>query len=82
MNDETQTKEKKGEERFCSLCHRSERIAGKLVEIPGNMLVCNDCMQKSFDAMNRQLNHGGLQDLLRNVTNLGVIDLSNPGTFG
>ena len=33
------------------LCHRPESVAGKMIELPNNMCVCRDCMQKSFDAM-------------------------------
>ncbi|MBQ7372575.1 MAG: ATP-dependent Clp protease ATP-binding subunit ClpX, partial [Blautia sp.] len=34
--------------KYCSLCRRSERQAGKLVELPNNLCICSDCMQKSF----------------------------------
>lgn len=26
-------------------------VAGKMIELPNHICVCNDCMQKSFDAM-------------------------------
>ena len=39
-------------EKVCVLCHRPESTAGKMVELPNNMTVCQDCMQRSFDAMN------------------------------
>lgn len=39
-------------EKVCVLCHRPESVAGKMVELPNNMTVCQDCMQRSFDAMN------------------------------
>ncbi|WP_346708821.1 ATP-dependent Clp protease ATP-binding subunit ClpX [Massilistercora timonensis] len=38
-------------EKVCFLCHRPESVAGKMIELPNNMCVCRDCMQKSFDAM-------------------------------
>lgn len=38
-------------EQVCFLCHRPESVAGKMIELPNNMCVCRDCMQKSFDAM-------------------------------
>ena len=28
-----------------------ESVAGKMIELPNHICVCNDCMQKSFDAM-------------------------------
>ncbi len=39
-------------EKVCSICRRTESRAGKMIAMPGNMFVCPDCMQKSFDAIN------------------------------
>ena len=39
-------------EKICFLCHRPESVAGKMIDFPNNMSICQDCMQKSFDAMN------------------------------
>lgn len=39
-------------EKLCSICHRPESITGKMIELPNNLYVCPDCMQKSFDMMN------------------------------
>ncbi|MCD8078606.1 MAG: hypothetical protein LUE63_09610, partial [Lachnospiraceae bacterium] len=33
------------------LCGRPEGIAGKVIEMPGGICVCPDCIQKAFDAM-------------------------------
>ena len=38
-------------EKICFICHRPESIAGKKIDLPNNICVCGDCMQKSFDAM-------------------------------
>jgi ATP-dependent Clp protease ATP-binding subunit ClpX len=38
-------------EKYCLICHRPESTAGKMVDLPNHITVCNDCMQKSFDAM-------------------------------
>lgn len=38
-------------EKYCLICHRPESVAGKMVDLPNNITVCSDCMQKSFDAM-------------------------------
>ncbi|MCP1108820.1 ATP-dependent Clp protease ATP-binding subunit ClpX [Lachnospiraceae bacterium PF1-21] len=38
-------------EKVCFVCHRPESTAGKMIELPNRIYVCNDCMQKSFDAM-------------------------------
>ena len=45
-------KEEKEYEGICYICHRPERVAGKMVKIPGNICICNDCMQRTFDTMN------------------------------
>lgn len=39
-------------EKICFLCRRPESVAGKMIDIPNNICLCSDCMQKSFDAMN------------------------------
>ena len=41
-----------GYERVCFICHRPESVTGKMVELPNNIAVCPDCMQRSFDMMN------------------------------
>ena len=33
-------------EKVCFVCHRPESVAGKMINLPNNMCVCNDCMQK------------------------------------
>lgn len=44
--------DEEGYERYCFLCHRPESVVGKLIDLPGDMSVCSDCMNKSFEAMN------------------------------
>ena len=29
-------------EKFCTLCHRSERQAGKMIDLPNNIHICQD----------------------------------------
>lgn len=38
-------------EKVCYLCKRSESKAGKMMMMPGNICVCADCMQKTFDTV-------------------------------
>lgn len=45
-------KDDKGYEDICYICHRTERTAGKMIKIPGNICICGDCMQRTFDTMN------------------------------
>lgn len=59
-----------GYEKICFICHRPESVTGKMIELPNNITVCPDCMQRSFDAMtsgsidlNRLMNMPGVQFL-------------------
>ncbi|MGO5052766.1 ATP-dependent Clp protease ATP-binding subunit ClpX [Lachnospiraceae bacterium LCP25S3_G4] len=39
-------------EKVCFICHRPESVAGKMMDLPNDINICSDCMQKSFDVMN------------------------------
>ena len=44
--------DKTGEyEKFCMLCRRPESQAGKMIEMPGSLCICGDCLQKTIDSM-------------------------------
>ncbi len=57
--DQEKDKEKKTEttedqkesewEQVCSICHRSEGKAGRLLNMPGNLFLCNDCLQRAMN---------------------------------
>ncbi len=67
-----------GYERFCFMCHRPESVTGKMLEIPGGICICTDCMQKSMNTVQ----NSGLdpQELLKDLPpNLGKIDLGMLG---
>ncbi len=38
-------------EKICYICRRPESKAGKMITLAGNMCVCPDCMQRTFDSM-------------------------------
>ncbi len=38
-------------DKICYLCRRSESKVGKMIEIPNDITICSDCMQKTFDTM-------------------------------
>ena len=40
-------------EDVCYICKRPERVAGRMIHIPNNINVCNDCMQKTFNSMDK-----------------------------
>ena len=54
-------------EDVCYLCKRTESRAGKMINIPGNICICADCMQKTMNSFS-SMGPGGL--------NLGGFDLS------
>lgn len=65
-------------EKFCTLCRRSEKQAGKMIDLPNNIHICSDCMQKSFDSMNQQMNSSNFNyNDLFNMPNISMIDLSS-----
>lgn len=62
-------------EKICFLCRRPESIAGKMIELPNQICVCPDCMQKSFDAFNNS--DMDYSQLMGNMPNMSVIDLTS-----
>ena len=73
--DPSEKKEREDEyEKICFLCRRPESKAGKMIELPNNIHICTDCMQKSFDTMN----HGNINyaDLMQHMPNISMIDFS------
>lgn len=63
-------------EKICYICRRPENKAGAMIEMPGNLCLCHDCMQKTFNSM-----FNGTADLsrLQNMPymNLNMGDISN-----
>ena len=77
-DDDDQEENKKEHEKYCTLCHRAESEVGKMIDLPNNIHICPDCMQRSFDSMNQQMQTGNFNygDLL-NMPNVSMIDLSS-----
>ncbi|MCD8330130.1 MAG: ATP-dependent Clp protease ATP-binding subunit ClpX [Lachnospiraceae bacterium] len=57
MSDEKNTKDTEngssrdgGYEEVCSICRRPESKAGRMIHLPANLCVCNDCLQKAINA--------------------------------
>ena len=65
-------------EKICYICRRPESICGKLISLPGNMDVCADCMQRSFDSINGSTN---IDDILKgsNIPGISFLNLSDLG---
>ena len=66
-SEQKKEKDDDGYEKICFICHRPESVTGKMIELPNNITVCPDCMQRSFDAMNN-----GTIDLNRLMNMPGV----------
>lgn len=69
--EETVKKEKRERKtdpfkKFCYMCRRTEEQAGKLTRMSGDIHICQDCLQKTFDTMN----NGGFG-------NFGIFDLGS-----
>ena len=45
--------EKDQYEKICYICRRPESKAGAMIDMPGGMCLCHDCMQKAFDTVSR-----------------------------
>ena len=73
---ETEEGDKKDEyERVCFLCRRPDSKCGSMINLPNNICICAECMQKSFDSMNNgTINYN---DLMRNMPNISMVDLSS-----
>lgn len=40
-------------EDVCSICHRTESVAGKMLKMSDSLCICMDCLQKSTDMINQ-----------------------------
>lgn len=64
-------------EDICYICRRPESRAGKMIHIPGNICICSDCMQKTFDSMNK--NGGPYADMMNfNPALMGILPQDIP----
>lgn len=57
-------------EEICYICRRLESKVGKMINLPNDIHICSDCMQKTFDAMG---NGGFGYDELIEMSNLSNI---------
>ncbi len=61
--------------RYCAICHRSEETAGHLVDMPGGLSVCPNCMQKIINA-------ASTVDFQSFMDELAKGKMPNPADFG
>jgi ATP-dependent Clp protease ATP-binding subunit ClpX len=72
--DSSDNKREGDYEEVCYLCRRPESKAGKMIRIPNNISICADCMQKTFDTINKgdnpYMNMMGITPNMFNMSNL------------
>jgi ATP-dependent Clp protease ATP-binding subunit ClpX len=79
---EQKDKEQKNHESYeeiCYLCRRPESKAGKMIHIPNQICICADCMQKTFDTINKPDNpYLQMMGINPNILNLSGIPTDIP----
>ena len=67
------------EEKYCSMCGRSEKDAGHMVHMPFGMYLCPDCMDKVSSTMEERMkdmpgmdSSGGALDLSKMMQQMGM----------
>ena len=73
INESNHSEEHKEYEDICYICRRPESKVGKMIHIPQNICICSECMQKTFDAMNKGDNpYISFMNLNPNMPNMGM----------
>lgn len=68
-------------EEVCYLCRRPESKAGKMIHIPNQISICSDCMQKTFDTINKTDNpYMQMMGINPSILNLGGLPNDLPNT--
>ena len=66
-------------EDVCYLCRRPESKAGKMIHIPNQICICADCMQKTFDTINKgDIPYMQLMGFPPNMANLSALQNDLP----
>lgn len=72
-------KEHEEYEEVCYLCRRPESKVGKMIRIPNQISICSDCMQKTFDTINKGDNpYMQMMGLPPNMINLANLQSDIP----
>jgi ATP-dependent Clp protease ATP-binding subunit ClpX len=78
-SDVQKPKEENEYEDICYMCRRPEHIAGRMIKLSGDIGICQDCMQKTFDSMNH--NGFSMDDMMNmnmgKMPNISMINLSD-----
>lgn len=69
-------------EKICYVCRRPESKAGKMIDMPGGICVCTDCLQKSFNSFqNIGMNVNISEDELKELLNMPGVHMMTPDDF-
>lgn len=60
--DEEEDDEDDEYEEVCMMCHRPESKAGRMLHMPGNICICDDCFKRSMDAVDELQKRGVFDD--------------------
>ena len=93
INNNKNNNDDKDYEDVCFICRRPESKAGKMLHIPNNICICNDCMQKTFNSMSNinmtgpfqgmpymDMFSGGVGNVQENVPKSQKLKKKKPGT--
>lgn len=93
INNNNNNNDDKDYEDVCFICRRPESKAGKMLHIPNNICICNDCMQKTFNSMGNinmtgpfqgmpymDMFSGGVGNVQENVPKSQKLKKKKPGT--
>lgn len=93
INNNNNNNDDKDYEDVCFICRRPESKAGKMLHIPNNICICNDCMQKTFNSMSNinmtgpfqgmpymDMFSGGVSNVQENVPKSQKLKKKKPGT--
>ena len=65
-------------ERVCSVCRRSEKICGKLIELPSRIYICEECMQRSLEELQ---GNDTLKKFTEHMPNIQFLNLGSLGNL-
>lgn len=85
-DDKDTTKNNSGNEdeyeKICYVCRRPESKAGTMIDMPGGISVCADCLQKSFNSFqNIGMNVNISEEELKNLLNMPGIHMMTSEDF-
>ena len=81
-NNDTINNQEEEYEKICYICRRPESKAGKVIAMPENVYVCQDCLQKTFDTINNSgMNYDDMMKM-SGMPNMGMFGNMNYQDMG